>query len=120
MTKDEYQEYLKSDHWKKISRQAIGIKKRCQQCAFPYELNVHHQNYERLGRELITDLIVLCRACHARHHMGDDDEDVFKALYSTDKKVWIKKRQEEIEAARKKNLDREIELQKNRERDQDL
>jgi len=29
---------------------------------------VHHRTYERLGRELAGDLVVLCSACHRRHH----------------------------------------------------
>ncbi len=31
-------------------------------------INLHHRNYERLGQELDSDLIALCRDCHARFH----------------------------------------------------
>lgn len=31
-------------------------------------LQVHHRNYERVGNEMETDLLTLCRHCHARFH----------------------------------------------------
>lgn len=32
-------------------------------------LEVHHRTYERLGAELVTDLVVLCHSCHRLHHI---------------------------------------------------
>jgi hypothetical protein len=34
----------------------------------PELLEVHHRTYERLGRELTTDLTVPCNACHELYH----------------------------------------------------
>ncbi len=31
-------------------------------------LQAHHNTYERVGRELETDLVPLCLTCHQRHH----------------------------------------------------
>ncbi len=31
-------------------------------------LEVHHRTYDRLGEERADDVIVLCHACHRRHH----------------------------------------------------
>ena len=31
-------------------------------------ISVHHNDYSRLGAEMPTDLVVLCRECHAKHH----------------------------------------------------
>ena len=32
------------------------------------DVQVHHKNYERVGNELESDLLTLCRNCHARYH----------------------------------------------------
>lgn len=62
-------------------------KYRCQICnANDRQLDVHHRTYERLGREQIEDLTVLCHDCHDRHHNFDDlvkkeTEELRFALY---------------------------------------
>jgi 5-methylcytosine-specific restriction endonuclease McrA len=64
-----YAEYLVSDHW--LAVRTIALReayKRCQLCYSRKQLNVHHRTYERLGGEAQDDLIVLCRACHAKFH----------------------------------------------------
>jgi 5-methylcytosine-specific restriction endonuclease McrA len=33
-------------------------------------LELHHRTYERLGRELITDLELLCEQCHRSKHIA--------------------------------------------------
>ena len=40
----------------------------CQICRHGSDTHVHHSNYDRLGQEETTDLIVLCAECHKRHH----------------------------------------------------
>lgn len=66
MTREEYQNYLKSEHWQKQRKEALLCALyRCQVCntdALPLE--VHHRTYERLGAELPSDLFVLCEQCH--------------------------------------------------------
>jgi 5-methylcytosine-specific restriction endonuclease McrA len=66
-----YQEYLHTDHWGSIRRNALeAADRRCQLCnATDQILDVHHRTYERLGKEKLSDLIVLCRSCHERHHL---------------------------------------------------
>lgn len=70
MDKKTYTAYLHSKHWKKVRSIALnnaGYK--CQACSNKDAiLDVHHNSYERLGNEDPTDLIVLCRSCHARVH----------------------------------------------------
>lgn len=67
-----YKEYLQSEHWKETRRQALkraGFK--CQLCNQGGMLDVHHRTYERRGEEKNSDLIVLCRPCHAKFHDKD-------------------------------------------------
>jgi len=68
-SKDTYQDYLQSDWWK--SRRKRAMKKAlyaCQICKETKDLQVHHNTYERLGDELDSDMIVVCRNCHEMIH----------------------------------------------------
>ncbi len=70
MARERYEEYLKTPEWKvKRSRARIMAGNRCQVCGTTEKpLDVHHNTYERLGDELLVDLVVLCHKCHCRHH----------------------------------------------------
>lgn len=68
----DYHEYIKSPQWQRIA-DAMKEKanNRCQLChvsGFVRQLHVHHNTYERLGREEEQDLIVLCADCHKNFH----------------------------------------------------
>lgn len=67
--KVDYQDYLKSEHWK-VTRNASVQRAsfRCQVCNSPDKLEVHHRTYERLWDELPEDLTVLCSECHDLFH----------------------------------------------------
>lgn len=61
----DYYEYIKSEKWKAIADMAKDrADGKCQICNSPENLNTHHRTYERLGKELDGDLIVLCQKCH--------------------------------------------------------
>lgn len=76
-----YDAYLKSDHWQQTRLKRLLAAEldnefnviRCegQECRmwFPLGLiQVHHNTYERVGKELPTDLNVFCGACHGVEH----------------------------------------------------
>ena len=66
-----YQDYLMSDEWEvKRERVLTFWKHRCALCYSDIDINVHHRTYERLGHELLTDLIPLCAECHKNFHAG--------------------------------------------------
>lgn len=68
-TKATYADYLKSAHWQETRYKAIQhAGQKCQVCASVDRLDVHHNDYSRLGGELATDLVVLCRSCHELFH----------------------------------------------------
>ncbi len=68
-TKATYHEYLKSAHWQAMKQKALKrAGNKCQVCACTRSLDVHHNDYSRLGGELMTDLVVLCRGCHELFH----------------------------------------------------
>lgn len=66
-----YNEYLKSDYWKKVSsvvKRNAGFK--CSQCGSMKRLEVHHLSYEHKGEEMnhLEDLVCLCHECHSKIH----------------------------------------------------
>ncbi len=65
-----YKEYLLTDYWKNRREEWIAkAAGACQLCnASDNVLNVHHRRYDRRGHEMDSDVIVLCRNCHAKHH----------------------------------------------------
>lgn len=65
----DYNEYLQSDHWKRIKGYVLTFwRRRCCLCYATDNLDVHHRNYKRLGKELLNDCVVLCRECHEVFH----------------------------------------------------
>jgi 5-methylcytosine-specific restriction endonuclease McrA len=67
-----YAEYMASATWKQVrlwKLERAGWK--CERCGRKGKLDVHHLTYDRLGRELLTDLQALCRLCHQSCHDAD-------------------------------------------------
>ena len=51
------------------NRALLRAGNRCELCnEGGVPLQIHHRCYDRRGQELLSDLIVLCRPCHARFH----------------------------------------------------
>lgn len=64
-----YNKYLNSEYWMRRRDRALQRGGNvCAMCGTRYGLHVHHISYERLGSELDTDLIVLCKECHMFVH----------------------------------------------------
>lgn len=65
-----YDEYLQTKHWKTFSKERMReADYKCKKCGrSDIELNVHHLTYERRGCELVSDVVVLCKACHLETH----------------------------------------------------
>jgi hypothetical protein len=70
----DYKAYLQSTAWAKKRRRLItnNADADCYCChtSHSYEtpLDLHHLTYERLGNELDTDLVPVCRKCHDLIH----------------------------------------------------
>lgn len=65
---DTYDAYLRSAAWRDVRRRyfASGLPQICM-CG-EAKVHLHHTTYERVGRELLEDLIPLCRDCHTMAH----------------------------------------------------
>jgi hypothetical protein len=71
-----YDQYLQSPHWKRIRIKAIEQSNHlCSLCKSKDNLNVHHNDYSRLGEELDSDVIVLCKVCHGLFHQQGKLQD---------------------------------------------
>jgi Na+-translocating ferredoxin:NAD+ oxidoreductase RnfC subunit len=82
MNKVEYRNYLNSDHWhdfKTMIKVKYGCIK-CGVCGSTKNTNIHHLNYNHLGKEKLSDVVVLCRYCHKKYHDGEITEDVIKHI----------------------------------------
>lgn len=67
-----YRDYLTSDTWQEKRRSKFDqVGRRCERCGSTDRIQVHHQTYERLGHELLSDLEVLCGDCHKAHHRAN-------------------------------------------------
>lgn len=64
-----YWAYLSSPYWRgrraEIMLRARGI---CERCKAAPATEIHHETYLRIFNELPTDLVALCRPCHAAIH----------------------------------------------------
>jgi len=69
-----YQEYLKTTHWKNIRQEKLLNNPFCQICKASQNLHIHHKRYTQkdgsnlLFHEKLTDLITLCSSCHSLMH----------------------------------------------------
>ena len=63
-----YDDYLHSGVWKKLSSKARARDGyRCRTCNRSGDLEVHHRRYPKyLGTESVNDLTTLCRDCHRK------------------------------------------------------
>ena len=67
--REAYDSYLHSAEWRalraKILKRSGGM---CEGCGERRAVQVHHLTYERLGREMLFDLVAVCLRCHESIH----------------------------------------------------
>lgn len=74
-----YNEYLKTHHWRTISRAARDhYGEACLLCGATRHTHVHHRTYDRRGEERIHDLTVLCARCHEHWHNEPSDVNIIR------------------------------------------
>lgn len=67
--------YTRTVKWSRLRQQVFERDgHRCQICKTTESLQCHHNTYERLGAELLSDLRTLCATCHINHHIERDME----------------------------------------------
>lgn len=66
-----YDRYLASPEWHR--KRQLVLKRdgyRCRGCDQQTATQVHHLTYERVGREMLFDLVSICDRCHKLCHAG--------------------------------------------------
>jgi 5-methylcytosine-specific restriction endonuclease McrA len=67
----EYEDYLKSEQWKKLRLQILERDSgTCQICGDKAE-TVHHLTYKHLKNEYLFELVSLCATCHKNEYHQD-------------------------------------------------
>ena len=102
---DRYKEYLKSGEWKHLKGKKLKqVNYTCEGCGTKgIELDVHHNTYDRIGMELLTDLNAYCRMCHEKIHNNikpNQWNDYIKGVADKKPKVILPKDIEMIELLR--------------------
>ncbi len=68
-----YRDYLRTPEWRRT--RAAALLRAGDRCSLDVThsegLEVHHRTYEHRGEERVSDLVVLCAACHALHHRAN-------------------------------------------------
>lgn len=89
-----YQDYMQSTEWaEKRNKNIEEYGGKCFICGSTEHLQSHHLNYYRVGCELDSDLVCLCRDCHMKLHQiaNDVKEDARQCLrfpqYTYDKRT---------------------------------
>lgn len=78
----DYGRYLQTAEWRQRRDAKLrSVRWQCERCPARRNLQVHHKTYERLGREWLTDLEVLCRDCHEGEHVRQMHDDPTGRVY---------------------------------------
>ena len=82
--RDEYEQYLESDHWIEFREQMLAEYKQCQVCGRRSKC-VHHLHYRTLWKEKPDDVKALCFRCHCFIHPDSPmTRKVFEAMKASD------------------------------------
>jgi 5-methylcytosine-specific restriction endonuclease McrA len=73
LSKMPFSKYQQTREWKVKRNRVVSLAgHRCQLCnkvgSPGGPLEVHHNNYDRYGDELLSDLVALCEECHGHYH----------------------------------------------------
>jgi len=64
-----YNQYLNTPQWREKRERVLERDNYlCQGCRVNQATQVHHLTYERIGNEMLFDLIAVCNDCHKRVH----------------------------------------------------
>lgn len=98
MNKDQYKDYLKSDHWTELKLKKGKVAKRCWCCKTrPSKTNFHHVRYKQIYDVSINDLKLLCEDCHQFYHAVKDEHPRWA-------ESWIWRRAKQLSRAASKQI----------------
>jgi hypothetical protein len=78
-----YEKHIRSAQWRNTREQMFKLRgKKCEECDATTDLELHHNTYERFGREAPSDLKILCKRHHeiADRVREEENQREFEAL----------------------------------------
>jgi 5-methylcytosine-specific restriction endonuclease McrA len=70
-----YEAHLQSAKWKALREKVIErAKGYCEGCGHNKATQAHHLSYERMGEEMLFDLVAVCDDCHLRIHLKEEPQ----------------------------------------------
>ena len=82
-----YEEYLKSDKWKKKREKILKrADHKCELCGSTENLHIHHLTYDNVYNEKEEDLLCVCDICHSKLH----NKDLTKKGFTFAKNGWCR------------------------------
>jgi 5-methylcytosine-specific restriction endonuclease McrA len=70
---ERYDAYLRSPEWQARRRLVLARDPMCGGCGVSPSTQVHHLSYQRVGREMLFELVGVCEKCHAAIHPHLED-----------------------------------------------
>ena len=69
----QYDSYLQSARWRNLKRlKMIETRGLCEVCHRRGGSHLHHNTYDRIFNERLSDLNLLCATCHKEAHLPDE------------------------------------------------
>lgn len=79
-----YPQYLETAHWRQFKERYRASKRpRCCMICGDRRYELHHITYDRVGQELLADVVPLCRGHHARAHKRERAGVLLKEAHLT-------------------------------------
>lgn len=69
----QYQQYLKSDHWRELRDRKLAQSPWCELCGTVFNRHVHHLRYKQLWDCDLDDLMTLCGEDHTDFHLAQEN-----------------------------------------------
>ena len=70
-----YEAYLRTPEWaRRRDLVILRAQGNCEGCRSMPPVDVHHVTYAHAGEEFLFELVALCRQCHQRLHLEQEDE----------------------------------------------
>ena len=80
-----YESYIQSKDWRKVRERYFesNMPQVCFACSLKKQsgFHLHHKTYKRLGKERLTDLMLLCPDCHTKIHKAHKRKESRIALW---------------------------------------
>jgi hypothetical protein len=70
--------YLFSDHWKKLRKEKLAKNPTCEKCGSNLCVEPYHLQYKNLYNTTVEDLQTLCRKCHVHAHNESNKQSKYK------------------------------------------